>query len=200
VRVGDLMSIEEVVKKVEDDAIFYKNSGGGVTLSGGEPLLQWKFVREVLRRCREKNIHTALDTTGYASWDHIEKVTEFVDLVLFDIKHMDNERHKEGTGVDNSLILKNAERVAARVETWFRFPIIPGFNDSDENVRLFSEFALKSNVKRVSLLPYHQYGSAKYPNLGRTYPMEGTVPPDDDAVERISTEIERFDLNVSVGG
>jgi len=197
--VGDYMTVDEVVKKVEDDRTFYENSNGGMTVSGGEALIQSEFVREVLKKCREKGIHTALDTTGNAPWQDIENVLEYVDLVLQDIKHMDTEMHKKGTGVGNELILENARKIAKSVRIWIRIPLIPDYNDSESNIRNVAEFASHIGAEKVSVLPYHDLGSSKYPKLGRIYPMEGTTPPTEEAVERVRKTIESFGLELEIG-
>jgi pyruvate formate lyase activating enzyme len=197
--VGDYMTVDEVVKKVEDDRIFYENSNGGMTVSGGEALVQSAFVREVLKKCREKGIHTALDTTGNAPWQDIESVLEYVDLVLQDIKHMDTEMHKKGTGVGNERILENARKIAQSVRIWIRIPLIPDYNDSEENIRMVCEFASDIGAEKISVLPYHDLGSSKYPKLGIVYPMEGTTPPTEEAVESVRKTIESLGLEVEVG-
>jgi pyruvate formate lyase activating enzyme len=168
---GRYMTIKEVVEEVEKDSLFYQNSGGGVTLSGGEPLFQWRFTRDVLRECKERGFHTALDTTGYVSWKVMEEVLRYVDLILYDIKHMDDHSHTQGTGVSNTLILKNIERIASMVRTWIRFPVIQGFNDSPENIKEVASLASMLGVEKVSLLPYHEWGRSKYEKLGREYPF-----------------------------
>ncbi|MFW6113761.1 MAG: glycyl-radical enzyme activating protein [Actinomycetota bacterium] len=197
--VGDRMTLDQVVKKVEQDRIFYDNSGGGMTVSGGEPLVQPEFVAELLRRCKTKGIHTALDTSGNVPWENVEMVLEHVDLVLFDIKHMDPEMHRKGTGAGNRNILENAGKVASRARTWIRIPLIPGYNDSESNISKVAEFASDIGAEKVSLLSYHDLGSSKYPKLGRVYQMEGTIPPDDDAVESVKEAIESHGLKVEVG-
>lgn len=197
--VGAYMDVDEVVKKVEDDRIFYENSNGGMTVSGGEPLVQSEFVSELLKKCSEKGIHTALDTTGNASWEKVEDVLEYVDLVLMDIKHTDTERHREGTGAGNELILENAEKIAARARTWIRIPLIPGYNDSESNIRRVAEFASDIGAEKVSLLAYHELGSSKYPKLGRVYTMKDTNPPDEEEVERVREIIESYGLTTEVG-
>ena len=169
--VGKRMTTEEVLAEVEKDEMFYVNSGGGVTFSGGEPLNQWEFLREACKMCKEKGFHVALDTTGCADWAKIEAVVEHVDLVLYDIKQLDPESHRAWTGVDNSVILKNAMRVSDRVRTWFRVPVIPGFNDSVSLLSEIYELAEKAGVERVSLLPYHRLSVSKYEGLGRQYPL-----------------------------
>jgi pyruvate formate lyase activating enzyme len=197
--VGDYMTVDEVVKKVEDDRIFYENSNGGMTVSGGEALVQSEFVREVLKKCQEKGIHTALDTTGNAPWQDIESVLEYVDLVLQDIKHMDTEMHKRGTGVGNELILENARKIAQSVKIWIRIPLIPDYNDSEENIRKVCEFASDIGAEKISVLPYHDLGSSKYPKMGRVYQMEGTTPPTEEAVESVRETIESLGLEVEIG-
>jgi len=196
---GQYMTVDEVAKKVEDDRTFYKNSNGGMTISGGEALVQSKFIRELLKKCRGKGIHTALDTTGNASWEEIERVLEHVDLVLVDIKHTDTEMHKKGTGVGNEIILENVEKIAARVRTWIRIPLIPDYNDSESNIKKVAGFASDIGAEKISVLPYHELGSSKYPKLGRVYPMDGTTPPTEEAVERVRKIIESYGLKVEIG-
>ena len=197
--VGRYMTVDQVVAKVEQDRIFYDNSGGGMTVSGGEPLVQWEFVSSVLQRCREKGIHTALDTCGMAPWKNVERVIEHADLVLFDIKHMDSAVHKKGTGVGNETILENARKVAQRVTTWIRIPLIPGFNDSESNLTRVARFASEIGAKKISLLPYHNLGSSKYPKLGRTYPMEDAPLFAEEKVEDLKTRLEAVGLTVQIG-
>jgi pyruvate formate lyase activating enzyme len=197
--VGQYMTVDEVVAKVEQDRIFYDNSGGGMTASGGEPLVQWEFVSSVLERCREKGIHTALDTTGMAPWKNLEQVIEHTDLVLFDVKHMDSAIHKVGTGAGNETILENARKVAERATTWIRIPLIPGFNDSESNLTSVAHFAIEIGAEKISLLPYHNLGSSKYPKLGRTYLMEDTPLLAEEKVEEIKKRIEAMGLRVEIG-
>lgn len=169
--VGSYMGVSEVVKEVRKDILFYQNSGGGVTISGGEPLLQWEFTRDILKSCKEEGLHTALDTTGYASWKVIEEVLKYVDLVLFDLKHTDNDLHLKGTGVSNNLILENLKQTAFIVRTWLRFPVLPGYNDSVKNAEKVACLASKLSIEKVSLLIYHEWGKPKYEKLGRDYPF-----------------------------
>jgi pyruvate formate lyase activating enzyme len=197
--VGNYMTVDEVVAKVEQDRIFYDNSGGGMTASGGEPLVQWEFVSSVLERCREKGIHTALDTTGMAPWKNLEQVIEHTDLVLFDVKHMDSAIHKVGTGVGNETILENARKAAKKATTWVRIPLIPGFNISESNLTRTARFAIEIGAEKVSLLPYHNLGSSKYPKLGKTYSMEDTPLLDEEKVEEIKSWLEAMGLRVEIG-
>jgi pyruvate formate lyase activating enzyme len=197
--VGRYMTVDEVVAKIEQDRVFYDNSGGGMTVSGGEPLVQWEFVSSVLERCREKGIHTALDTSGMAPWKNLEQVVEHTDLVLFDVKHMDSAIHQKGTGVGNETILENARKVAGRVTTWIRIPLIPGFNDLESNLTRVAHFAAEIGAKKISLLPYHNLGSSKYPKLGRTYPMEDLPLLSEEKVKEAKSRLEATGLMVEIG-
>ncbi|MDD5311614.1 MAG: glycyl-radical enzyme activating protein [Dehalococcoidia bacterium] len=195
-RIGNYLTVDEVLNEVLADEIFYRNSGGGMTVSGGEPLLQWEFVAELCRKAKEKGIHTVLDTCGFASWNVMEKVLKHVDLVLFDVKHMAATKHKEGTGVDNELIMSNAGKTAALVRTWFRVPLIPGFNDSPEDIRKIAEFARSLHIEKVSLLPYHELGSSKYAKIGKTYSMDGLIPTDEEKLKTATAIFESHGLKV----
>ncbi|MEW6262996.1 MAG: glycyl-radical enzyme activating protein [Thermodesulfobacteriota bacterium] len=196
---GQYMTVDEVVKKIEDDRIFYKNSNGGMTISGGEALVQAKFTGELFKRCQEKGIHTTLDTTANAPWEDLERILDHVDLALVDIKHLDPEMHKKGTGVGNETILTNAARIAARVRTWIRIPLIPGYNDSESNIKKVAAFAAALGAEKISVLPYHELGSSKYPKLGRVYTMEGTAPPAEEDVARLGKIIESCGMKVEIG-
>ena len=196
--VGEYVSINEIVEEVKKDALFYDNSGGGVTLSGGEPLLQWNFTTGLLKSCKEQGLHTALDTTGFASWEIMREVLKHVDLVLYDVKHMDESLHIQGTGVSNKTILENLEKTASIKKTWLRFPIIPGFNDSHENVEKLAYLGAKLGVEKVSLLPYHEWGRHKYKWLGRDYPLLFHAMISDDELEKIKTVFEEKGLNVTL--
>jgi pyruvate formate lyase activating enzyme len=195
------MTVDEVVAEAEADKLFYQNSGGGVTLSGGEPLYEWEFARQVLKACKQKSLHTALDTCGYAPWHAFEEVLQYVDLVLFDIKHMDPQRHKQGTGKSNSLILANAQKTASMVRTWLRAPLIPTYNDSEVHLREVAEFARKIGVEKLSLLPYHNLGEAKYEQMGRRYPLkrEQIEAPNSQSLEQAKTLIEALGTAVTIG-
>lgn len=196
---GQYMTVDEVVKKIEDDRTFYKNSNGGMTVSGGEAMVQAKFVGELFKKCRGKGIHTTLDTTANAPWEELENILEYVDHVLVDIKHMDPKMHKKGTGVGNEVIIKNAERIAARVRTWIRIPLIPGYNDSESNIKKVAEFAAAIGAEKISVLPYHELGSAKYPKLGRIYKMKKIKLPAEEDVARVGKIIESYGMKVEIG-
>jgi len=185
---GREVTVAEAMTEVRKDALFYRRSGGGITLSGGEPMLQVEFSTAVLCRAHGEGMHTVLDTSGYAPWDDYEKVLPFVDLVLYDIKHADSEAHRKYTGVPNELIRENLARIDARaVQIEIRIPVIPGINDARENIEAICRFlAGLAHVQRVTLLPYHAFGGSKYPRVGRTYRLNGLASPSRERMEEIA--------------
>ena len=166
---GKEYSVDEVLKEVIKDKAFYETSGGGVTFSGGECMLQIDFLTEILKKCKENGIHMAVDTAGHIPWESFEKIIPDTDLFLYDIKAMNDEIHKEYTGVSNSLILENLARLLkSNVGVWVRVPIIPGVNDSeDEMKKIKSFFEANGYPEKVELLPYHAMGEHKYVALNR---------------------------------
>jgi pyruvate formate lyase activating enzyme len=186
---GRTISVEDAVTELSRDEPFYIHSGGGITLSGGEPMLQARFSAEVLRRCREKGIHTALDTCGYASWVDFQTVVPFVNLFLYDLKHADTISHRSCTGVPNDLILENLTRIdrtGAAIE--IRIPVIPGINDDRESIEAFARISRRlRNLAGVRLLPYHALGKAKHARLGRSYLLGDLHPPSEERIEEISS-------------
>lgn len=176
---GKRMSLEEVLEEIGTDAAFYLRSGGGVTVSGGEPLMQHKFTAMLLRECKRKGLHTCLDTCGFSSWECYKEILKSVDLVLYDIKHMDSIKHLEFTGVPNELILDNAVKtVGEGIPMIVRIPVVSGYNDSENNIRATVEFCLGLGplVNCVQLLPYHRLGISKYKMLGRECGLEQLEP------------------------
>jgi pyruvate formate lyase activating enzyme len=176
--IGQRWTPEAIFAEVEKDAIFYETSGGGVTLSGGEPMAQVEFVRELAGLCKEAELHVALDTCGTAAWERYEQVLPMVDLVLYDLKILDAERHRAATGVGNARILDNARRIAAAgMPMWIRTPIIPGYTDGQENITALGRFiaAQLPTVARWDLLAYTNLGQPKYGRLERHYAL-GDVP------------------------
>ncbi|MGM0240604.1 glycyl-radical enzyme activating protein [Enterococcus sp. AZ103] len=170
--VGEYKSIEEIIVEVMKDEVFYEESGGGVTLSGGEVLYQAKFATELLRQLKEKNIHTASETTGFARFEVFQKFIAQVDLLYFDVKHHDEAAHKAGVGVSLQPILKNlAEAVAHHPHLIVRIPVIPQYNDGEDNAQKFAELFQDMQIKQVELLPFHQFGEKKYQYLDRSYQM-----------------------------
>ncbi len=179
---GQKYSAGEVVKAVLTDVEFYNRSGGGVTLSGGDPLVQWEFSLAILKECKRQGIHTCLETEHYVDPDILSRVYPFIDLVITDIKHMDPDKHREYTGVDNGLILRNiTETTSRKMPLIIRIPVITGHNDSPENIRATADFItgeLGSRVLQVQLLPYRQLGLEKYQSLGMSYGMGNFEPPE----------------------
>lgn len=196
--IGQYATTDEVMSEIAKDELFYQNSGGGVTISGGEPLLQWKFVSNLLSRCREEGIHTALDTSGYASRAILDKVLKYVDLALYDIKHMDPQSHKSGTGRSNHQILANLRFTASRVRTWIRIPVIPGYNDSEQNITAIGKLAAENGVEKVSLLPYHELGRVKYEQLGERYTLD-VKPPNEKHLLRLQKLLQKESVKVTIG-
>jgi len=196
---GRRMTVDEVLEIVKSDRLFYQNSGGGVTASGGEAASQSDFVLELFKRCQECSIDTALDTCGYVSWEALEKILEYTDLVLFDIKHMEPGRHQELTGVSNKLILDNAIRIARKgIPMVIRVPLIPGYTDSIENIKALGEFVSEAGLTRVDLVPYHQLGESKYRRLCKKYELSGVKPPTEGEVQAIQEILESYRTEVMI--
>ncbi len=179
---GELMTAEELMKIILEDLSFYRRTGGGVTLNGGEVLVQWEFARELLKRCREQEIHTCVETALNVPTEHMEAVFEYTDLVITDIKHMDPEKHRAYTGAGNELILKNIRRAAELgMKLVIRTPVVPGHNNSDEEIRAVGRFLrdeLGGRIVQYQLLPYRKMGTEKYDSLGQPYPMGDFIPPE----------------------
>jgi pyruvate formate lyase activating enzyme len=195
------MSVDEVVEEVLKDEIFYINSGGGVTLSGGEPLAQADFSAAILSRCKEKGLHTAIETAGHIGWSQVEKIIPYTDLFLYDLKHMDPRMHKAHVGADNSLILTNLERLSKEsVGVIVRTPVIPGFNDCIPHIRAIARHAAMLGIPELHLLPYHGYGASKYRGLGRRYDFHGERKLDKEEMEELRKVAAAEGLDVVVGG
>jgi pyruvate formate lyase activating enzyme len=199
--VGEELGAADALRRVLRDAPFFR-SGGGVTLTGGEPALQPVFAEAVLRMAREEGLHTAMETCGYAPWANFEPLLPHLDLVLFDIKHMDPLRHKGATGADNELILENTRRISeSGVATVIRVPLIPGFNANSQDLGAIAQFVLGlRNIQEVNLLPYHTLGRAKYAALGRDYPPGDLSPLKPEETESLAEFVRGFGLSVTVGG
>jgi len=199
--VGKKTTVEEVMKEIDRDLIFYEESEGGVTFSGGEPLLQLDFLDALLKECKNKNIRTAVDTNGYATHRAIDRIMNEVDLFLYDIKVMNDRKHRKYTGVSNKPILENFQRIAENGnDILVRFPVIPGINDDEDNLTKTAEFVLSHGMKHVCLLPYHRSGIEKYKNLGKTYKLEKLQAPSDQDMKLLKEKLETSGLIVRVGG
>ncbi len=182
---GEEKTADEVMDIVKRDLDYYENSGGGVTISGGEPLLQPDFVREILQKAKAAGIHTALDTAGNVPYGSFEKVLPYTDLVLFDIKLCDNDRHREYMGVENTRILENLGKLLEEgVDVHIRIPLMKGVNDDADNIRKTAALVGgRQNVKQVDLLPYHALGSSKSQSIGRA--MEDFEAPGEAELEQL---------------
>ena len=199
--VGREVSVQEVMTEVGKDAAFYEESGGGVTLSGGEPLWQIGFTSAVLRECKSRGIRTAVDTCGYGSSNAIRRIRDSVDLFLYDLKIMDDAKHRKYTGKSNKQILRNFETLANHGnELLVRLPLIPGVNDDRKNIQMTADFVLKNGVKRVCLLPYHRIGVEKYRSLGKRYFLNSVRTPSEQKMNHIKARFEACGLMVKIGG
>jgi len=196
---GRYVGVAEVLDEVLKDSAFYNNSGGGMTVSGGEAFSQTRFVTRLLKEAKREGLHTTIDTSGYAPWKEMKEVLCFADLVLFDIKHLDSEEHEKTTGVDNRRILDNLRRVSREKEVWLRVPLIAGFNDSDAHMDQIAVLGREIGAKKISLLPYHEGGKSKSEQIGRSYGFPEAKVPDDDHIAYLKGFIEKRDIRVSVG-
>jgi pyruvate formate lyase activating enzyme len=199
---GRTVTVADVMREVERDVIFYDESQGGVTISGGEPLMQPEFLAALLRACRSADLHTALDTCGYAPPEVFNAIAGDVDLFLFDLKLIDPREHETHTGVSNRQILDNLNTLQQRGHrVIIRFPIVPGITDTDNNVQqTIAHVASLSNVDHVALLPYHKIAGGKYKRLRRTNEMEDIEPPARERIDAIRARFEDHGIAVTVGG
>jgi pyruvate formate lyase activating enzyme len=187
---GQCLTVEEVFKTIQRDAIFYQGSGGGITLSGGEVLRQPQFVRSLFELCRRANIHTCIETSGQGTESSLRVILEYADLVLFDLKHLDSSEHKRYTGHPNHLILDNARVVAGSgIKYLFRMPLIPGLNDSSQNIKATADFIVRLGgaAPAIELMPYHRLGQGKYNSLDKNYPRPDLATPGPERLEQIKT-------------
>lgn len=198
---GDDRTVDEVMHRLLRDKPFFDNSGGGVTISGGECLSQPEFTLTLLKRCREAGIHTAVDTTGFVRWEIIEQILPYTDLFLYDLKCMDSELHRRVIGVPNELILDNCRRIAehgGRLQ--IRIPTIPLFNDSEAHFAVLARFLseIKAAVDVVQLLPYHTLGVSKHERLLKNEKVFVAEPPGDELMEKRKAQLEAAGLNVII--
>jgi len=199
---GRYCTAEELFLEIEKDSPFYRRSGGGVTMGGGEAAMQADFVTQFLRICKDHHIHTVMETSAFVTWKNLEPLLSRLDLIYIDIKHMDENRHIGLTGVPNHLILANARRVAQVCPTIVRIPVIPGLNDSIDNILATARFAqeLGGNLVRLELLPYHKFGMHTYDELGKTYVLKDIEPPSDDQMDKLKEIAFSAGIQVEIGG
>lgn len=201
---GRVWTAQDVFAEVKKDDAFYKRSGGGVTLSGGEPLAQPEFSAAILSLCKQAGLHTAIETTGMARWETVQRVLEYVDLVLYDLKHMDSASHQKFTGVPNDLILENLKRMRREysIPIVLRIPIVPGYNADLGNIAATARLIAREigSGARVNILAYHQLGETKYGRLERAGRGASITPPTAEEMAAIQKSMEAHGLIVSVGG
>jgi pyruvate formate lyase activating enzyme len=199
--IGRVVTAGEVLQEALRDAPFYGQAMGGLTLTGGEPTSQPEFALALLRLAKAEQLHTTLETCGQAAWEVLAALLPYLDLVLYDIKHMDTQRHLQATGVGNELILENARRlVEAGAKVVLRVPLIPGFNTDEEHLHQLADFASRLGIAEVHLLPYHTLGRAKYQALGRGYSMTEIPPMKEGEAEAMADVIRAHGLYVKIGG
>ncbi len=198
--IGREMSVDDVFKEIARDADYYQDSGGGVTVSGGELLYQPEFTAALLKRCRETGMHTCIDTSGYGNTAALESILPYTSLVLFDLKHMDQLKHQELTGHSNELIMQNLALIVARgVPMIIRVPVIPGLNDADDEITAMAcAVAEITKTAPFNLLPYHRYGMGKYKMLDQEYKLGELAPPTDAKLQRAKEIVESFGINCEI--
>lgn len=199
--IGWESSAEDLLKEIEKDRIFFEESGGGVTFTGGEPILQSDFLQEMAQLFKNADLHLTLDTTGFASSEKFKSATELMDLVLFDLKHMNEEKHFQYTGVSNKPILRNLEYlVEIGKPVHIRYPMIPGVNDDLENLDEMSNYLIQlEKIKRIHLLPYHKIAAGKYDKLAVENKMRGVIEPSENRVAEIKKYLENKGFDVVIG-
>jgi len=201
--IGKKMTVQEVMAEIQKDLVFYDESGGGVTFSGGEPLLQADFLRELLLACQLSGIQNTLDTTGYAPRDVFHSIIDHVDLFLYDIKFVDDQLHQKYAGVSNTVILDNLNTlIMMKKSIRLRLPIIPNFTDGEKNIDEIAKFILKLNPggMDIDMLPYHKIARHKYEKLNKEYLIGQTEVPSKLKMQQLKKTIEAFGHNVSIGG
>lgn len=198
---GRWQSVAEVMAIVRRDAAYYKSSGGGVTFSGGEPLMQPEFLAAMLRECRREGFHTVIETSGFAPRPVIERILPLIDLFLYDVKHMDASRHLALIGVDNKLILQNLRRISeSGASIWVRLPLIPGINDGENNLSAVADFVRgMPGIEKVSLLPYNVAAGARYLEIGKTFALEGLKAQPKEELKKLVEIFTRAGLSAEAG-
>jgi pyruvate formate lyase activating enzyme len=200
--IGEQMTADEVMTEIRKDVIFYDESGGGATFSGGEPMMQLDFLLALLNRCRAEGIHTAVDTTCHAQNEPMRRVAEVADLLLCDVKHMDSDTHERYTGVPNGLILDNLQAIArAGGRMIIRIPMVPGFNDDRANIEQTAHFVQSlDTVHRIDILPFNRGGLEKAPRLAAEPELTAAPAPKDEKIEQIARTLAGYGFDVKIGG
>ena len=198
---GRLMTVDEVIEEVLRDRIFYEMSNGGVTLSGGDPVVQLDFSRAILERCKAEGLHTAIETAANCRWNDLDALLPVTDLIMMDIKHLDPDKHREVTGVSNDLILENVRRLAQTGKPLIiRVPVVPTVDDTPEEIEAIAQFVRSfPNLQYLELLPFHRLGQSKYHALGFNYHASHLRTPTKDKMRELATKAEKFGIEVRVG-
>jgi len=202
ISIGKEYTVNAVMAEIKKDLVFFEESGGGVTFSGGEPLLQYDFVMDLLKKCNKLEIHTCIDTTGNIKSEKLENAASFTNLFLYDLKHIDDNQHIKYTGVSNKLILKNLKILDEMgKDIWIRFPLIPSINDEESQLYRMMDFLSKlKNSHPITILPYHKIGSQKYERFGIDYSMDGVEEQSKEEVNRILKLFTSAGFSASIGG
>lgn len=198
---GKEITLKELVKEIKKDEIFYDQSNGGVTFSGGEPLSQIDFLEDALKSCSEAGIHTTVDTCAFANWSVFERIVDYTDLFLVDLKHIDSDVHKKYTGVPNEVILENIKKLSELGKRMFiRIPIIPGINDSEDVINRTIEFLKGIKMDQVNILPYHKIGMDKYKRLHEDYKLADLKEPTMEDMMKLAEVFKNNGINIKIGG
>jgi pyruvate formate lyase activating enzyme len=201
---GRYYSADDILEILQKEKIFFSESKGGVTFSGGEPLLQAEFLLEALKKCKAAGYHTAVDTSGYSKAENYESIIPYTDLFLFDIKHLDDSKHKIYSGVSNRVILDNLKLLlGSGRDVMIRIPVVPGFNDDPQHLEMLRSLLLKSkrkNLIKICLLPYHKIGSSKYSKFSIPFRMDGVDPPSPERMKSLKEFFAETGIKVKIGG
>ena len=199
--IGQEITVKDIIKNIEKDIIYFESSSGGVTFSGGEPIMQPVFLKETLKICKKMHIHTALDTSGYANRGIFNSISNDIDLFLYDLKIIDNLHHKKYTGVSNKLIIKNLETlVKKRKNVVLRFSLIPGITATEENIKnILSFISTLKGIDKIDILPFHNV-KEKYIRIGKKYKMNDTKSLNVDEINNVKEQFEQRGFNVKIGG
>ena len=201
---GKYYSVDEILAILERERVFMDQSNGGITFSGGEPMMQFDFLLESVKACKSLGYHTTIDTSGYAPAENYRSIIPFTDLFLYDIKHLDERKHLGATGVLNAGILGNFRIVLEKAEAVaLRIPVIPGFNDDPEHIERIIGFIIANktdSLKVINLLPYHKTGSSKYGRFKLPFLMDGVEPPSEEQMQQLKTQFLATGIKVKIGG
>ena len=200
--VGRDVTVREIISEVAKDMNYYRRSGGGMTLSGGESLLQPEFSKALFMAAHDYGINTAIESTGAVKFEVIEDILPYIDHFLMDIKHTNSSKHEQFIGKPNTLVLENAPKIAKKAKNLvIRVPVIPTFNDTPEEIADIAKFASSlENVKKMHLLPYHRLGQDKYEGLSREYFLKDILPPEEYKMEELKRTAEKFGIECQIGG